>query len=672
VRMEPLREVLSEEPQRLAVTAAANTDAFSEPNSQSAVCRQPSSTSQSAVMQPAASRLAASHSAAPRPAWQESTITPQLAVSRSSVSSRTASLPVSSRPSASQPNLTADARLQSSTEVNADALSCPASGQADARSAKASPVMQPVREYDHTFEASALASIVPQPSSQDGPGRDASTDSRARATVYGARATSMPASGQDETKQAEPVSVPESSVLMTPPSPYCSAAEVDAAVKDSMFSEVEVQIQAASQNGAVDSEQAKQLSSALSLNPLACKDQTEAMLGEALQLLRQLNQQAQQAQKAEETKKIVSSMPVPMIECAKCKSREKTCTADVPRRTGAGVSSPTESTKVGRSPDVFASHRENDACPECKQLFMVDEFFCRRCGLKREEPAQQNVSEAKLDNPQEGFGPRALLAATEAADEPRCLQILESIAEVDGSPGSRCDSQTVNRRDSQGNTALIWAAYNELPKVCLEILSRQEFDQINACDVQGNTALTWSAYRGLAEVCTAILKRLDFKQVNSLDEDGNTALHWAAERGYGEVCLAIMQRSDFREVDARDHVYGRTALHCAAYRGLEEVCHALLARTDFKEEALNAVDVVGNTALHFAALSGLGSVCKALLRHPSFTKRMAKDEAFGRTAAEWAASKGHEKLAKDIATMTHNTMIAGRHVGVNSNALGVS
>jgi len=611
VRMEPLREVLSEEPQRLAVTAAANTDAFSEPNSQSAVCRQPSSTSQSAVMQPAASRLAASHSAAPRPAWQESTITPQLAVSRSSVSSRTAS------------NLTADARLQSSTE--------------------------------------------------DGPGRDASTDSRARATVYGARATSMPASGQDETKQAEPVSVPESSVLMTPPSPYCSAAEVDAAVKDSMFSEVEVQIQAASQNGAVDSEQAKQLSSALSLNPLACKDQTEAMLGEALQLLRQLNQQAQQAQKAEETtKQIVSSMPVPMIECAKCKSREKTCTADVPRRTGAGVSSPTESTKVGRSPDVFASHRENDACPECKQLFMVDEFFCRRCGLKREEPAQQNVSEAKLDNPQEGFGPRALLAATEAADEPRCLQILESIAEVDGSPGSRCDSQTVNRRDSQGNTALIWAAYNELPKVCLEILSRQEFDQINACDVQGNTALTWSAYRGLAEVCTAILKRLDFKQVNSLDEDGNTALHWAAERGYGEVCLAIMQRSDFREVDARDHVYGRTALHCAAYRGLEEVCHALLARTDFKEEALNAVDVVGNTALHFAALSGLGSVCKALLRHPSFTKRMAKDEAFGRTAAEWAASKGHEKLAKDIATMTHNTMIAGRHVGVNSNALGVS
>ena len=84
------------------------------------------------------------------------------------------------------------------------------------------------------------------------------------------------------------------------------------------------------------------------------------------------------------------------------------------------------------------------------------------------------------------------------------------------------DGANVNAKDNDGNTALMWAAYNghtERVKLLIE-----HGANINAKDNDGETALMQAAFYGYIEIVKLLLEY--GASVNDKDNEGWTALEW--------------------------------------------------------------------------------------------------------------------------------------------------
>lgn len=149
-----------------------------------------------------------------------------------------------------------------------------------------------------------------------------------------------------------------------------------------------------------------------------------------------------------------------------------------------------------------------------------------------------------------------------------------------------------------------------------------------------------AALRGdLDFVSGAIERSVD---MNAVDEEGRSALQLASFDGHHEIVgLLLKEGADVNHVD----LMGRTALMFASTASNIEAVNLLI-------KAGATIDAVDNdeqfTALMYAAAEGQLEVVESLLRAGADPD--LKDED-GETALDFAASKGHAKVASLLETV---------------------
>ena len=192
-------------------------------------------------------------------------------------------------------------------------------------------------------------------------------------------------------------------------------------------------------------------------------------------------------------------------------------------------------------------------------------------------------------------------------------------------------SHLINQRDSEGKTALYWAAVQRNLAMVRLLLNRGA--DVNAKHQFDQTALQAAACFGREGVVQLLFEM--GADVNAKDKTGMTALHFAAWFGHEGVVQLLLEMG--ADVNAKSKP-GTTALHMAARYGSEGVVPLLLEMG----ADVNAKKYNGATALHMAAKYGrYGSegVIRLLIKRGADVN--AKDKN-GKTALHKAAQYGYE------------------------------
>ena len=193
----------------------------------------------------------------------------------------------------------------------------------------------------------------------------------------------------------------------------------------------------------------------------------------------------------------------------------------------------------------------------------------------------------------------------------------------------------------RGFTGLHGAAFLGIAEVLVALLAIKEWD-INAADTNGRTALSWAAVGGHGCV-VEILLRQEGVNPNAADtEYGRTPLWWAAKGGHEEVLILLLEREDINR-SAADTEYGRAPRRRGARSGHERVVKLLLERADINP---NTIDTFSDrTPLSWASENGHEGVVKLLLGRKDINPN-ATDAFYDRTPLSWAAESGHEGVVK--------------------------
>ncbi len=219
----------------------------------------------------------------------------------------------------------------------------------------------------------------------------------------------------------------------------------------------------------------------------------------------------------------------------------------------------------------------------------------------------------------------------------------------------------VRQHDSEGNSALHYAAHTTDPTVAAALLDAGgEIEWVNR---DGYTAWSVAARAGTEALVKLLLERgartdpergvpaliaaasaqddvapivkrlLKAKaRIDARDRLGRTALHAAALHGHGEVSELLLAAGI--ELDARDS-HGVTALMEASRAGANRV----LSRMVFRKPNANHVDAVGRTALHLACQSRQSTLetVKCLMAMGVVTDMRTRE---GKRAVDFAALHG--------------------------------
>ena len=101
----------------------------------------------------------------------------------------------------------------------------------------------------------------------------------------------------------------------------------------------------------------------------------------------------------------------------------------------------------------------------------------------------------------------------------------------------------IDLRDHSGCSALMIAVqYNHLPIVLFLINSKCD---LTIKDSNGDTALHWAAYKGYEQVLEVLLYFMG-EQLNSEDNFGQTCLHLAAMKGHVPVARTLVTKYQVR------------------------------------------------------------------------------------------------------------------------------
>lgn len=197
---------------------------------------------------------------------------------------------------------------------------------------------------------------------------------------------------------------------------------------------------------------------------------------------------------------------------------------------------------------------------------------------------------------------------------------------------------TVNWKDSQGLTALCWAAEGG-HEATMRLLLEKGAD-VNMQDNNGMTELHGAAMYGHEAVVQLLLEK--GAGVDVQDDCRMTVLHWATVNGHEAVVQLLLEKG--AGVNVQDGI-GRTALYEAAKNGYEVIMHLLLE----KGAGVDVQDDNGMTALHEAATGGHEAMVRLLLEKGA---GVDIQDIFMRTALHKAAENGHEAVVRLLTPLT--------------------
>ena len=197
------------------------------------------------------------------------------------------------------------------------------------------------------------------------------------------------------------------------------------------------------------------------------------------------------------------------------------------------------------------------------------------------------------------------LAGTATAAPARDLPLVEAAraADVDVVRALLASNVDVNTAETDGTTALHWAAYKgdvETARLLLEAGA-----DVEASNRYGVTSLALAAGRGSAPIVEALLDA--GADPNTTLPEGETVLMTAARTGDVDVLRLLLARG--ADLRAREGWRGQTALHWAAAENHPAAVHTLLELgADVNERS-----TAGWSALLYAVRAGRADAVRALL-----------------------------------------------------------
>lgn len=190
-------------------------------------------------------------------------------------------------------------------------------------------------------------------------------------------------------------------------------------------------------------------------------------------------------------------------------------------------------------------------------------------------------------------------------------------------------------RDAQGVSMLMHALYHRQEELAALLLAARRQDPARGEELD----LFEAAALGRADEVEAILGR-DPGQASSFSADGFTALHLAAFFAHGEAVERLLAHGAAVDIPAANPTMVQPLHSAVAGRSAEVVRLLLAAGAD-----PDARQQMGFTPLMGAAGTGDTEMVEALLAAGADPALEADD---GRTAADLARERGHEKLASGI------------------------
>jgi len=210
----------------------------------------------------------------------------------------------------------------------------------------------------------------------------------------------------------------------------------------------------------------------------------------------------------------------------------------------------------------------------------------------------------------------------------------------------------VNASQTDGSTALLWAAYWNDRKAVEALIAAGA--NVNASNRDGFTALSQACTNGNAAMVEELLKA--GADANSFQAEGQTVLMTAARAGSLESVKLLLEHG--AEINAKESWRGQTALMWATAENHPAVVQVLVdhgadvnaksATFDFRDLKVKPGDVPmhfprgGFTALLFAARGGFTDSAKILLEHGADVNIADPD---GTSALVLAIINGHYDAA---------------------------
>jgi len=207
----------------------------------------------------------------------------------------------------------------------------------------------------------------------------------------------------------------------------------------------------------------------------------------------------------------------------------------------------------------------------------------------------------------------------------------------------------INRKDRDGNTALLLAIRERRQDIALVLLQQTQENDLNCSDEDGRTPLSLAAETG-QEAVVKLIRDTGTARIDVKDACGWTPLCWAVRNGH-EAVVKLLLETDKVNINSKDG-NGRTPLWWAAQNGHEAVVKLLLVSYGVN---LNVTDDTGQTLLSWtmenyqvplwwAAKNGHEVVVKLLLDKGADLE--SKDSVYGHTPLSWAVKNGHEAVVK--------------------------
>ena len=163
-------------------------------------------------------------------------------------------------------------------------------------------------------------------------------------------------------------------------------------------------------------------------------------------------------------------------------------------------------------------------------------------------------------------------------------------------------------RDMLGRTPLMHASIGGWHR-CVGLLLKMRAD-IHATDSNGRTALLWAAYYGHTEVLKVLIKQ-DKRVLDFTDPEGRTALHWATKPDNVD-CIRLVAKHCPKELVTIQDKDDSNPLMWAVLCGHPVHLSVLLKQCLLSD--LSQADTMGHTPLHYAAGTGKESCCQVILK----------------------------------------------------------